>query len=668
VGTSDIFVSKLTSAGAFAWVEVMGGNLGDEGRGIALDGTGRTYVTGLFRNTVDFDPGAGTAMRTSAGFTDAFVLQLTEPGPLVYTVPNTNSWHFLTLRRNGAHLELIESTSGILLARRLLAETTAVVINGAVNEFDQLTIDYGFGGDFSLAGGVRFHGGAGTSNNLQLVGNTSFNYQAYRSTGLTSGEITLARGLFAPSQPSIVFTDVASVWDTATLVSFVTPLATIAPLLVINGTNAADTISISENGNNTFSVTANTFAGVTFANKTNLVLQALGGEDSIGANLNQATTSNVSLNVTIDAGADNDTIRVTSTGANTPLSINAGAGDDDIYMALGQIQGAVTVNGGGHAAMGDDLSISDSRTVAGLRYELSATRVLATNAGIITYTNIESLDLSSSWGDDWFIVQSLPASTAVTIDGGGGDNALFGADTDNVWKIAGLGHGTLNGTLQFRAIQNLIGGAGRDRFMFEDGAYLSGGWIDGGSLGGPGFGADDSLDYSLWTIAVNVHLEFGLATGIGSAVNIEHVFGGQGGDSLIGSAADNILVGGPGEDMLFGGLGRDLLIGGLDRDDLNGWEGEDLLIGGYTIYDPDPAALMAIMAEWRGPGGYYTRVDNLRRGISGGYILDSGTTVLDDNAPDTMTGDLQADWFWANVAGPVIDNMTDHEFWESLND
>jgi len=59
-GHSDVFLSKFDSAGDFQWARTWGGiHDDDEGRGVAIDGSGNAYITGEFRDTVDFDPGPG---------------------------------------------------------------------------------------------------------------------------------------------------------------------------------------------------------------------------------------------------------------------------------------------------------------------------------------------------------------------------------------------------------------------------------------------------------------------------------------------------------------------------------------------------------------------------------------------------------------------------------
>jgi len=47
------------------WAKTWGGTGGDEGRGVAVDDTGSTYVVGNFKGNVDFDPGPGQDIRSA---------------------------------------------------------------------------------------------------------------------------------------------------------------------------------------------------------------------------------------------------------------------------------------------------------------------------------------------------------------------------------------------------------------------------------------------------------------------------------------------------------------------------------------------------------------------------------------------------------------------------
>ncbi len=49
---------------------------------MATDGAGNIFATGIFRNSVDFDPGSGVALKSSAGNWDVFMLSLSVAGEL----------------------------------------------------------------------------------------------------------------------------------------------------------------------------------------------------------------------------------------------------------------------------------------------------------------------------------------------------------------------------------------------------------------------------------------------------------------------------------------------------------------------------------------------------------------------------------------------------------
>jgi len=79
-GGPDSFISKLSSTGSFMWAKAIGGPDFDNGFSIAIDASNNVYATGYFTGSVDFNPGPQTAMLTSAGFFDAYVLKLNATG------------------------------------------------------------------------------------------------------------------------------------------------------------------------------------------------------------------------------------------------------------------------------------------------------------------------------------------------------------------------------------------------------------------------------------------------------------------------------------------------------------------------------------------------------------------------------------------------------------
>ncbi len=85
-GGADVFVSMLDSVGNHVWARHWGSSSLDRVRGIAVDGTGNTHTIGEFFQTVDFDPGAGTAYLGSAGMEDVFVSKLDPSGNYVWAI------------------------------------------------------------------------------------------------------------------------------------------------------------------------------------------------------------------------------------------------------------------------------------------------------------------------------------------------------------------------------------------------------------------------------------------------------------------------------------------------------------------------------------------------------------------------------------------------------
>jgi len=85
-GSSSAFVSKLDSAGNFAWAKEITGIGGHSGSSVAIASFGKrgVYVTGTFEGTTDFDPGPAVSNLTSAGVNDAFISRLDSSGNFVW--------------------------------------------------------------------------------------------------------------------------------------------------------------------------------------------------------------------------------------------------------------------------------------------------------------------------------------------------------------------------------------------------------------------------------------------------------------------------------------------------------------------------------------------------------------------------------------------------------
>jgi len=84
--TGDIFIAKYAPDGSNLWAIGMGGTGEDYGRAVDIDGSGNVYVTGEFRNTVDFnpDPGQTANFTTSNTNSDIFIARYDASGGYVW--------------------------------------------------------------------------------------------------------------------------------------------------------------------------------------------------------------------------------------------------------------------------------------------------------------------------------------------------------------------------------------------------------------------------------------------------------------------------------------------------------------------------------------------------------------------------------------------------------
>ncbi|MCP4440025.1 MAG: T9SS type A sorting domain-containing protein [Aureispira sp.] len=74
MGTTDMYVQKLDSAGSFVWVKQAGG-AGSfcHGYGIVTDELNNIYIAGEYRNAVDFDPNSGINTLIAVGDYDIYI-------------------------------------------------------------------------------------------------------------------------------------------------------------------------------------------------------------------------------------------------------------------------------------------------------------------------------------------------------------------------------------------------------------------------------------------------------------------------------------------------------------------------------------------------------------------------------------------------------------------
>jgi hypothetical protein len=335
--------------------------------------------------------------------------------------------------------------------------------------------------------------------------------------------------------------------------------------------------------------------------------------------------------ITIAPSTGNDTINIENDAAGTPITVNLGDGTDVVNLSpvantVGNLMAAVTVNGGSGV---DTLNVDDQGTATDQSWTVTANSVTRSGAGPVSYAGISNLVVNGGTGATTFNVSSTSGTTALDIVGSGVNNTLVGPNADSTWSITASNAGTLafaTGAATFTGVQNLTGGSAADTFVLSDGAGVDG-VIDGG-------GGADTLDYSAYTASVIVNLQTGQATATGGEANIVNVNGA----ASSGPGLYNLLIGNGGN-ILTGGAGRrNILVAGTSASTLIGGAQDDLLLGGTTSYDTEPALVswQAIAAYWAGSDDYSTRLNNLETG-NGVPLLDS-TTVTGNGGGNTITG------------------------------
>lgn len=123
-GGLDIFMLKLTVAGAYVWSAKIGGTAGDVGNCIVVDGNDNVYLAGYFSGTADFDPQGGTVNLTSGGQDDIFFgrygqsgVGITENGAASINVYSNPCSDFIqvTLSTNDIAVINVYNTAGQLI-------------------------------------------------------------------------------------------------------------------------------------------------------------------------------------------------------------------------------------------------------------------------------------------------------------------------------------------------------------------------------------------------------------------------------------------------------------------------------------------------------------------------------------------------------------------------
>lgn len=252
--------------------------------------------------------------------------------------------------------------------------------------------------------------------------------------------------------------------------------------------------------------------------------------------------------------------------------LSGGAGDDVLFARGGDD----LLDGG---AGGDRLVGSSGSDTAGYESATAAVRADLENAAINlgdalgdTFEGIENL-LGSDFDDN------LRADgNANTVEGGAGNDRLFGRDGDDL-LTGGLGADVING------------GGGIDTATYDQSlagvtVNLTTNTNSGGEAAGDQLLAVENLVGSLFGDVLSGDAADNFIAGLDGDDTlrgddgVDTLDGGAGNDLLIGNSGNDILIGGDGDDRIRGNTGSDTASGGAGNDRLDGASEADLLMGG----------------------------------------------------------------------------------------
>lgn len=342
---------------------------------------------------------------------------------------------------------------------------------------------------------------------------------------------------------------------------------------------------------------------------------------------------------------DNAPITVSGMAAGDYIRIYATASADDYVFTLnntadlGGVSGDTDLAGFGNAILSvalldgnDTLDAAQStRPMAVIGGLGNDTISLGTGQGYQTYGDGFGVDTGVA-GVDGGMDQIYGNTLTDQIYGGPGNDILSGGGgTDTL--AGGDGDDSLSGGAND---DTLTGGGGDDTLDGGGGAdFMTGG--DGSGDVVSYFGA--ICDVTV-TMADDIANDGCSSDGDKVGAGVEAVRGGNGNDTLTGTAAADRLIGGPGNDTLNGGSGDDFL---------EGWDGADTMVGGDGIdtadYTFEPSANGGITVNLgRGTA----------RGAASGDTFTGIENVTGTGSKDTIAGDANDNFL---KGGPGNDSL-----------
>ncbi|MCA9241632.1 MAG: hypothetical protein KDA37_15585, partial [Planctomycetales bacterium] len=238
-------------------------------------------------------------------------------------------------------------------------------------------------------------------------------------------------------------------------------------------------------------------------------------------------------------------------------------------------------------------------------------------------------------GDDTLLGGEGVSGQTSTLDGGAGDDQVFGSALGSDHLSGGDGNDHL---VALAGPAVLLGGAGNDDISGSNEAdQIDAGVGDdlvAGGLGNDTISGGDGND-----------ILYGDLPSDATAGGDDVILGDAGADTIYGGLGDDYLHGGDDRDQVYGQLGDDVLVGGANSDTLSGGQGQDLLWGDSEAFTRATFFAAGFAA------------DGITPLIVGGSIDGSPS-----DGSDTLAGGEQTDWLFGGGGNDYLAGETGDDY------